>query len=86
MTDHSRPVTLGDLDNEGKLLWVYCNECCRERDVPPLSLGLPPETPVPQLGNRLKCSQCGSRKISAKPELYPGGIEAIRAKHREAGY
>jgi hypothetical protein len=26
-------VTLGDLIREGKLLWTYCRDCCRERDV-----------------------------------------------------
>jgi hypothetical protein len=28
----------------------------------------------------MKCSACGSRKITTRPELYPGGIEAMRAK------
>jgi hypothetical protein len=27
------PVTLGDLIREGKLLWIYCRDCCRECDV-----------------------------------------------------
>jgi hypothetical protein len=29
-----------------------------------------------------KCSQCGSRKIHSRPELYPGGIEAQRGRRR----
>jgi hypothetical protein len=52
------PVTLGDLAHDGKLLWVYCTECGRERDIDPLSLPLPGETPV-----LMKRSACGSRPI-----------------------
>ena len=69
------PVTLGDLDQEGKLLWLYCNDCGYEREVLPLSIGLHAEQPVPTTGKRLKCSKCGSKKISSKPELYPGGLK-----------
>jgi hypothetical protein len=61
------PVTLGDLAHDGKLLWVYCTECGRERDLDPLSLPLPGETPVPSVGKRMKCSACGSRKVDARP-------------------
>ncbi len=68
------PVTLGDLARDNKLLWIYCNDCGREREVPPLSIGLPEAQPVPTAGKRLKCSECGSRKITTRPELYPGGL------------
>jgi len=76
------PVTLSDLNQDNKLLWLYCTACGREREVPPLSIGLPPETPVPSAGSKLTCSACGGRNIIAKPELYPGGILAMREKHR----
>jgi hypothetical protein len=77
------PVTLGDLIREKKLLWTYCRDCCRERDLDPATVPLPPEFPVPEVGSRMKCSVCGSRKVETKPELYPGGIEAMRKRHRE---
>jgi hypothetical protein len=80
MPDPPGPVTLGDLIREDKLLWVYCRDCGHERDVEPLDLPLPGNTPVPHVGKRLKCSMCGSRKISTTPELYPGGIHAMRAR------
>jgi hypothetical protein len=82
MTDAPRPVTLNGIDRDGKLAWVYCNACGRERDVPPATLGLPMNTPVPAAGKRLICSACRSRKVTVKPELYPGAIEAMREKHR----
>jgi hypothetical protein len=72
------PVTLGDLMREDKLLWVYCCACGHERDVCPATVPLPAETAVPDVGKRMKCSVCGSRKITTKPELYPGGTTASR--------
>ena len=77
-----QPVALSDLTHDGKLLWVYCTECGRERDIDPPSLPLPGETPVPSVGKRMKCSACGSRKIDARPELYPGGVVAMRERGR----
>ncbi len=75
----SAPVTLADLIRDGKLMWVYCCDCCRERDIDPSTLSLPDDTPVPNLGRRfMKCSACGSRKVDTRPELYPGGIPAKR--------
>jgi hypothetical protein len=79
------PVRLGDLAREVKLLWCYCDVhaggCGRERDVDPASLGLPPGTPVPGLGRRhMRCSRCGSKAIETRPELYPGGVLAWRAR------
>ena len=67
------PVTLDDLIRESKLLWGYCRDCCRERDVDLATIPLPPEFPVPEVGSRMRCSACGSRAVETKPELYPGG-------------
>jgi hypothetical protein len=73
------PVILGDLIGADKLLWVYCRSCGHERDVTPATVPLPHETPVRDIAEHMKCSKCGSRKISTTPELYPGGILALRA-------
>ena len=51
MLDVTKPVTLADLERYGKLAWVYCNACGRERDVQPADLGLHLDTPVPKAGN-----------------------------------
>jgi hypothetical protein len=76
------PVLLGDPIRDGKLLWLYCRDCLRERDVDPATIPLSPDVPVPEIGKRMKCSACGSRKIDSRPELYPGGIEAQRDRRR----
>lgn len=44
----AKPVTLADLERDGKLAWLYCNDCGRERDIPPTTLGLPPGDPGPR--------------------------------------
>ena len=50
-------VTPAALIADGKLLWVYCTACEREKDVDPTSLALPGDEPVPSLGRRrMKCS------------------------------
>jgi hypothetical protein len=78
-----QPATLGDLIREDKLLWIYCRACHRERDVNPATVPLPAETPVPEVSKHTKCSACGSRKIDARPELYPGGIVAMRRRFKK---
>ena len=83
MPDPTGPVTLGDLVREDKLLWVYCCECYHERELNPATVPLPAETPVPEVHKHMKCSACGSRKIDARPELYPGGVVAVRRRFRE---
>ena len=54
-----------------------------------LQAGAGSDHPVPDVGKRMRCTACGSRKIRTVPELYPGGIEAMRArwggKPRSAG-
>jgi hypothetical protein len=74
------PVTLADLVRDDKLVWVYCTACGHERDINPATVPLPPATPVLEVGKHMKCSRCGSRKIDARPELYPGGVVAMRER------
>jgi DNA-directed RNA polymerase subunit RPC12/RpoP len=64
----SCPVTIGDLRRDRRLLWVYCRECGRERDLDPSTLSLPGEHPVPEVGKRMRCTACGSRKVYMAPD------------------
>ena len=63
------PVTLADLKADGRLVWVYCNDCCLEREVAPDDIPLPLTTPVPAVQRKLKCKRCGGR-LTVKPQLY----------------
>lgn len=78
-------VTIGDLTREGKLLWVYCRDCGRERDLEVHTLPLPADIAVPEAWRRFRCSACGGRAITTKPELCPGGVLAERARRRAFG-
>jgi len=62
-----RPTTLKSVAYDGATIWIYCDDCHREKWLYPLSLPLSPNTPMPSVARRLKCSQCGSRRISAGP-------------------
>jgi hypothetical protein len=77
------PVTLDDLHREGRLLWCYCAGCCHEVEVPPLALGLPGDLAVPYVARQLKCSRCGGRDISTRPQLHPEPLAVLRARYRQ---
>ena len=58
-----KPVTIGDLIREGKLLEVHCGNCRPERHLylNPEILRLPKRMPVPEVARHLVCSKCGAR-------------------------
>ena len=68
----SRPVTLGDLARDGKLLEVECLACrpFRHLYIEPLSLGLPKRLPVPHVANHLVYSVHGARNDELKRPIY----------------
>ena len=77
MSAPPRPVTLCDLIAQHKLVWGYCCECYRERDMDPSALPLPGHFAVHEIGQRMVCSACCARRVVTKPELYPGGVDAM---------
>ena len=79
------PVTIGDPIASGRLLWVYCRTCYRERDFEPVTLTFALDQPVPSAGKRMRCSACGGRNISTAPEHVPGGVVALRAMRQAKG-
>jgi hypothetical protein len=76
-----KPVTIGDLIREGKLLEVHCGACrpVRHLYIDAGLLGLPKRMPVPDVANHLVCSRCGARNsathhpIWARPDARIGG-------------
>jgi hypothetical protein len=77
-----KPVTIGHLIKEGKLLEVHCGNCRPERHLylNPEILRLPKRMPVPQVAGHLVCSKCGARNsethnpIWARPDARLGGV------------
>jgi hypothetical protein len=77
----SKPVTIGDLIHEGKLLEIHCASCRPERHLylDPELLCLPRRMPVPELARHLVCTKCGARNsathnpIWARPDARVGG-------------
>jgi hypothetical protein len=77
-----KPVTIGDLIREGKLLEVHCGNCRPERHLylNPEILGLPKRMPVPEVARHLVCSKCGARNretfnpIWARPDARVGSV------------
>jgi hypothetical protein len=77
----TKPVTVGDLIREGKLLEIHCASCRPERHlyVDPELLCLPRRMPVPELARHLVCTKCGARNsathnpIWARPDARVGG-------------
>ena len=77
-----KPVTIGDLIREGKLLEVHCGTCRPERHLylNPEILRLPKRMPVPEVASHLVCSKCGARNsetfnpIWARPDARVGGV------------
>jgi hypothetical protein len=76
---HFKPVTVGDLIREGKLLEVHCGNCrpARHLYIDAGSLDL---LPVPQIADHLACSVCGAKNsdtyhpIWARPDARVPGV------------
>ncbi len=77
-----KPVTIGDLIREGKLLEVHCGNCWPERHLylNPEILRLPRRMPVPEVARHLVCSKCGTgssethNPIWARTDARIGGL------------
>jgi hypothetical protein len=76
-----KPVTIGDLIREGKLLEIHCSSCRPERHlyIEASRLDLPKRLPVPEVASHLVCSVCGARNsethhpIWARPDARVSG-------------
>src|SRR5262245_674667 len=58
-----KPVTIGELIRDGKLLEVHCGNCRPERHlyIDAGSLDLPKRRPVVEVAKHLVCSVCGAK-------------------------
>ena len=60
-------VRVRDLIAKGTPLEVHCNRCAWSRTFDPAELPLDPESFVPALAGRFRCTRCGSRETEARP-------------------
>lgn len=86
----ARPERLGALAVRGGALLCWCNRCAHHAriDGRQLTLTLGPEFPVPEVGARLRCSNCGAKDVATSADFAslaasasppPGGAMALAA-------
>ena len=73
-------VILAELIRDGRLLWILLPRLRTRARRRSGDVAAAWDCPVPEIGKRMKCSACGSRKVHTAPELYLGGIQAMRTR------
>ena len=65
----SPTTTLGDLAKRGVDIFCWCNRCGHNATLGTERLlsELGPQTGVPEIGCRLRCSGCGSKDVATRP-------------------
>ncbi len=63
------PARLGAIAERGLDLFCWCNRCGHNAVLPtgPLVERLGPDMPVPEIGARLVCRDCGARDVATRP-------------------
>jgi hypothetical protein len=66
----SRPDRLGALAVRGGVIFCWCNRCTHHAriDGRQLSLTLGPDFAVPEIGARLRCSNCGAKDVATSAD------------------
>ncbi|MCW5771618.1 MAG: hypothetical protein KIT16_08295 [Rhodospirillaceae bacterium] len=75
----SRPDRLGDLAAHGGRIFCWCNRCAHHArlDGRQLSLALGPDFPVPEVGAKLRCSNCGAKDVATRADFAPAPPAAV---------
>jgi hypothetical protein len=73
-----RPVTLAEIAAQALDVWAWCNDCFHHAVLPidVLTEKLGTEYPVPQVGRRTYCRECGSRDVATRPDWPRMGVIA----------
>ena len=73
-----RPVTLAEIAAQGLDVWAWCNDCFHHAVLPigALTEKLGPDYPVPHVGRRTYCRECGSRDVQTRPDWPATGVIA----------
>lgn len=71
--DAWRQVSLAYVHASGQRIWIHC-ACGRQTVEEPLAYAqihdISPDTPLLSIARRLRCSQCGERRVQVWPEPY----------------
>ena len=67
----ARPERLGALAARGGAIFCWCNRCAHHAriDGRQLTLTLGPDLPVPEVGAKLRCSNCGAKDVATSADL-----------------
>lgn len=79
----ARPERVGALAAHGGALLCWCNRCAHHAriDARQLALTLGPDFAVPEVGARLRCSNCGAKDVATSADLAPpAAVPAIPAE------
>jgi hypothetical protein len=79
-----QPVLIGDLRAKGHMLEVHCNTCGHFGELDPKTLPLDDRLPAAEARSHFKCSRCGSRSITTRPQVYEKTNAQIRQAAQEA--
>jgi len=68
-----RATTLAEIAAQSLGVFCWCNRCAHNAfvDSGPLAAALGGDVPVPEVGTRLRCSNCGAKDIASRP-AWPG--------------
>lgn len=67
--NNRKAAQLGDIAEAGLMIFCWCNRCGHNSEVDSKMLAskLGPAMPVPEIGARMRCSNCQSKDIATRP-------------------
>ena len=79
-TEPTHPATLADIQQDGLLVFCWCNRCGHNAAIDPTTLitTLGPLYPVPEIGHHMRCSACQTRDIATRPHWPAHGGQMAR--------
>lgn len=66
-----QPVRMSGLREKNQVLEVHCNDCSHSVEIDAKTLPFGDDLPVPEAKRFFKCSRCGSKSITTRPQVYP---------------